>query len=62
VEDEQELISYLHERGLTPGTRVRLAYAPTSELPTEPITLLVSDQSVTVEPRVAHALWVVAPR
>ena len=62
VEDEQELISYLHERGLTPGTRVTLAAAPAGDDPAEPITLLLEGQPpVTVERRVAHALWVTRP-
>ncbi len=58
VEDEQELISYLHKRGLTPGTSVTLAAAPSSTDPAEPVTLLVGGQPITVERRVAHALWV----
>ena len=62
VEDEEELISYLHERGLTPGTRVSLAAAPASDDPAAPVTLLVGSQPTTVERRVAHALWVVEPR
>ena len=56
VEDEEELISYLHERGLTPGTTLALgdldAGAGTA-------TLRVGKRSVTVPERVAHALWVV---
>ncbi|GAC1457650.1 MAG: metal-dependent transcriptional regulator [Ktedonobacterales bacterium] len=56
VEDEEELISYLHERGLMPGTTLSLvALAPeqgTAEL-------RVADRSVSVPERVAYALWVV---
>ena len=61
VEDEQELISYLHERGLTPGTHVTLASAPEGDDPAEPVTLVVGGQPVTVERRVTHALWVTHP-
>jgi DtxR family Mn-dependent transcriptional regulator len=57
VEDEEELISYLHERGLTPGTRVALrALAPERET----ADLLVDGRTVSVPERVARALWVVA--
>jgi DtxR family Mn-dependent transcriptional regulator len=56
VEDEEQLISYLHERGLTPGTTVRLgAVAPDEGT----ATLRLSDRAVVVPERVAHALWVV---
>jgi DtxR family Mn-dependent transcriptional regulator len=58
VEDEQELISYLHQRGLTPGTRVALATAPAGQSPSEPVALLVDGRPVTIERHVAHALWV----
>ena len=62
VEDEEELISYLHERGLTPGTRVSLAAAPSGIDPRAKVALHVGGEPVTVEQRVAHALWVVEPR
>jgi DtxR family transcriptional regulator, Mn-dependent transcriptional regulator len=56
VEDEEELISYLHERGLTPGTVLSLtAFAPASST----VDLRVGDRAVTVPERVAYALWVV---
>ncbi len=56
VEDEEELISYLHERGLTPGTVLSLtAFAPASST----VDLRVGDRTVTVPERVAYALWVV---
>jgi DtxR family Mn-dependent transcriptional regulator len=59
VEDEEQFISYLHERGLTPGTEVRLA-ALTPEDGTA--TLHLGEQTVMVPERVAHALWVVPAR
>ncbi|HEX6796430.1 MAG TPA: metal-dependent transcriptional regulator [Ktedonobacterales bacterium] len=62
VEDEEELISYLHERGLTPGTRVSLAAAPAGDDASALVTLHVGGEPVTVERRVAHALWVVELR
>lgn len=56
VEDEEELISYLHERGLTPGTHLMLVGAAPDE---GAVQLRVGDRSVTVPERVAYALWVV---
>jgi DtxR family transcriptional regulator, iron-dependent repressor len=61
VEDEEELIRYLHERGITPGTRLRLAAPHASDASEAEVTLLVGERPVTVARRVAHALWVVQP-
>jgi DtxR family Mn-dependent transcriptional regulator len=61
VEDEEELISYLHDRGLTPGTSVMLAEAPPTPATAEDggaVTLLVGERSLAVPARVAYALWV----
>ncbi len=60
VEDEEELISFLHERGLTPGTEVSLAGMPKSGVPDEePVDVSVADGSVVSVPaRVAYAMWV----
>jgi DtxR family Mn-dependent transcriptional regulator len=59
VEDEQELISYLHDRGLTPGTLVRLAQ-PVPEGDDGGIVVLhVSGDEVRLPARVAYSLWVV---
>lgn len=56
VEDEEELISYLHERGLMPGTTLALmALAPAQGT----ADLRVGDRTVRVPDRVAYALWVV---
>jgi DtxR family Mn-dependent transcriptional regulator len=59
VEDEEALILYLHERGLTPGTRLTLAKAHAEGDEESPVELLVAGQTLTVPARVAHALWVV---
>jgi DtxR family transcriptional regulator, iron-dependent repressor len=59
VEDEQELISYLHDRGLTPGTLVRLAQ-PVPEGHDDGIVVLhVNGDEVRLPARVAYSLWVV---
>lgn len=61
VEDEEGLISYLHDLGLTPGVKLTLADAPgpdatpTSE---EPVRLLCAGRLIETPARVAHALWV----
>jgi DtxR family Mn-dependent transcriptional regulator len=63
VEDEEELISYLHERGLTPGTEVSLVRPPASTLPDdEPVEVAARGGVISLPARVAYALWVVAPR
>lgn len=59
VEDEEQLISYLHERGLTPGTEVRLSARSAEE---GTASLQLADHTVVVPERVAHALWVVPAR
>ena len=59
VEDEEELISYLHDRGLTPGTRVTLASASSTTELDATVEISASDQRITVPTRVAYALWVV---
>jgi hypothetical protein len=61
VEDEEEVISYLHDRSLTPGTVVALAAAPGHQEPlgAESVKLLVDEREVVIADRVAYALWVV---
>jgi DtxR family Mn-dependent transcriptional regulator len=56
VEDEEELISYLNDRGLTPGTPLTLV--GTGPDPGT-IELRMGHQSLIVPERVAYALWVV---
>lgn len=61
VEDEEELILYLHDRGLTPGTRVRMVTVAEGD-GDAPVTLLAHDRPVTISRHAAHALWVVPLR
>ena len=58
VEDEEELISYLHDRGLMPGTRLRLVSVTEGD-GDAPVTLLVDEHPVTISRHAAYALWVV---
>lgn len=60
VEDEEALIAYLHERGLTPGTHVALAARPEGDGDAATAQLAVGGDTLRVPARVAHALWVVA--
>src|SRR5262245_28134407 len=48
VEDEEELISYLHDRGLTPGTRLSLVAGSDGAEPRATVTLEVSERQVVV--------------
>lgn len=57
VEDEEAMIAYLHDRGIMPGTRLKLLSVMEGEEPT--VTLDVAGSEVNVPSRVAHALWVV---
>jgi DtxR family Mn-dependent transcriptional regulator len=59
VEDEEELISYLHDRGLTPGTRLTLRAVAAGSSPERTVTLEVAGQQIELAARAAHALWVV---
>jgi DtxR family transcriptional regulator, Mn-dependent transcriptional regulator len=59
VEDEQELISYLHDRGLTPGTLVRLAQLVPEGDDDGIVVLHVNGDEVRLPARVAYSLWVV---
>ncbi len=61
VEDEEGLISHLHDLGVTPGARLTLAARPEVEATPDseaPITLLCDGRRVETSARVAHALWV----
>ncbi len=66
VEDEEELISYLHDRGLTPGAHVTLAASSDSSAApsmsqageTAMVDLLTEGRALSVPTRVAYALWV----
>ncbi|GLV56515.1 DNA-binding protein [Dictyobacter sp. S3.2.2.5] len=67
VEDEEALIMYMHEKGLTPGTRLMMLAqsddassvdAATGE-PQEKVRLLVDERVVTISADAATKLWVV---
>ena len=61
VEDEEGLISYLHDLGLTPGARLTLAERPSPEATREseaPVALLCESRRLETPARVAYALWV----
>lgn len=61
VEDEEGLISYLHDQGLTPGVRLTLVERPGPDAkPTSetPVLLFSEGREVEIPARVAHALWV----
>lgn len=54
VEDEEEIVQALHERGLTPGTPVRWQGATGEEC-----TVLRGEYTLVMPYRLANALWVV---
>jgi len=56
VEDEEELISYLHDKGLMPGKVVRLERY---DEPRRMVLLEVDGQQVTIPQDVAAKIWVV---
>ena len=58
VEDEEELISYLHDRGLMPGTQVRLVHMSDGD-GEAPVTVVANGNRMTISRHAAHALWVV---
>lgn len=60
VEDEEATIAYLHERGLTPGTRCCLERFTAGEDGEEHADLVIEGaRHLTIPRRVAHALWMV---
>ncbi|MGZ3678029.1 MAG: hypothetical protein ACXWQR_05615, partial [Ktedonobacterales bacterium] len=52
-------ISYLHDRGLTPGTRLALASAPSATESDATVDLSVGDERIPISTHAAYALWVV---
>jgi DtxR family Mn-dependent transcriptional regulator len=56
VEDEEELISYLHDKGLMPGKLLRLERY---DEPTKIVLLRVNEQEVAIPQEVAAKIWVV---
>jgi len=59
VEDEEAMIAYLHDRGIMPGTRLKLLSTSDGAGAEAMATLNVAGSEVVVPSRVAHALWVV---
>lgn len=57
VEDEEALIFYLHQKGLTPGTQLTIrAQAPGDQ--NEDVWLQVADREVAIRKAVATKVWV----
>jgi DtxR family Mn-dependent transcriptional regulator len=56
VEDEEELISYLNDKGLKPAHQLRLAGREEAEAS---VLLKVADHEVRIPERVASKIWVV---
>jgi DtxR family Mn-dependent transcriptional regulator len=61
VEDEEALIMYMHQKRLTPGTKVTmLVQASETGKPDDEVKLLVGDdQTITISKAAASKLWVV---
>ncbi|HWS83573.1 MAG TPA: metal-dependent transcriptional regulator [Ktedonobacteraceae bacterium] len=63
VEDEETLIRYLHDKGLTPGTQVTVISLagegePDQSKPADNLTLRLDDGKVSISKTVASKLWV----
>jgi DtxR family Mn-dependent transcriptional regulator len=58
VEDEEALIRYMHEKGLTPGTRLTIVSRQGNEEHEENVTLNVEDREVMISMGAAAKLWV----
>ncbi|MDQ6661306.1 MAG: metal-dependent transcriptional regulator [Chloroflexota bacterium] len=60
VEDEEALILYLHEKGLTPEKQLRVLAQPQSseEEQTENVTVQVDDREVCISKYAAAKIWV----
>jgi DtxR family transcriptional regulator, iron-dependent repressor len=63
VEDEEALILYLHEKGLTPGTQLTVLVKEDEkeyvDLQEENFSLLVEDRKVCISKAVASKIWVI---
>ncbi len=58
VEDEEALIRYMHEKGLTPGTRLTVvSQGNERQEQGEQVTLRVADREVTISQGAASKLW-----
>jgi DtxR family transcriptional regulator, Mn-dependent transcriptional regulator len=62
VEDEEALILYLHDKGLTPGTQLTVLVkgeeSESDNLPGEDFKLLVEGREVCISKAVANKIWV----
>jgi DtxR family transcriptional regulator, Mn-dependent transcriptional regulator len=63
VEDEEALIRYLHEKGLTPGTQLTIISLPSHDnsahdTPAESTTLRLADREVSISQAITSKLWV----
>ena len=60
VEDEEALIFYLHQKGLTPGTKLHVVTldCPEEQSANECVTLQVAERQVTISKAVSMKLWV----
>lgn len=60
VEDEEGLILYLHEKGLTPGTRVTVLAQESKDAPQqgENVKLCVEDRELSISKASAPKIWV----
>jgi len=59
VEDEEALILYLHEKGLTPGTAVRvIGHAAAAGTTEERFRLAVDSREVSISEHAASKIWV----
>jgi DtxR family transcriptional regulator, Mn-dependent transcriptional regulator len=60
VEDEEALILYLHEKGLTPGTQLTVlsSHSQSEEDSHENFTLQVAEREVAISKAVAGKIWV----
>ena len=60
VEDEEGLILYLHEKGLTPGTCVTVLAQESKDAPqqSENVKLRVEDRELSISKASAPKIWV----
>ncbi|HET8912936.1 MAG TPA: hypothetical protein VFN23_15795, partial [Ktedonobacteraceae bacterium] len=62
VEDEEGLILYLHDKGLTPNTRLKvLSTLPSDEEAEENFRVQMDDQAVLISKSAASKIWATRP-
>ena len=63
VEDEEALIMYMHQKGLTPGTQLIMLAQASEDMPaeeaSEQVRLLAGERVVCISAEAASKLWVV---